>query len=364
MNTKELEQLLFEWSPKSYAEDFDNVGLLVGNPQQEVKGVLITLDCTLNVVEEAINNQLNTIISFHPIIFTGLKSITGKNYVEQVVLKAIENKITIISIHTNLDNHEFGVNYEICNRLGLINQKILIPRKNQLLKLVTYIPTKHFESVQNELFNVGVGKIGNYAECSTFHQVSGTFKPKENANPFIGTYGIREKVNEIAFQGIVEEHLLNQVIKKLKEVHPYEEVAYEIIRLENENQTVGMGKIGQLPQEMSEIDFLNFVKNTFNSNSIRHSNLLNKKIKKVAVLGGSGSFAIQDAINNQADVFITSDLKYHDFFKAENKIILIDIGHYESEHYTKNLIFEFLNKKNCTFAFQISKINTNPVNYI
>lgn len=364
MNTKELEQLLFEWSPKSYAEDFDNVGLLVGNPFQEVRGVLITLDCTLRVVEEAIENKLNTIITFHPIIFSGLKSITGKNYVEQVVLKAIENKITIISIHTNLDNNEFGVNYEICNRLGLVNQKILIPRKKQLLKLVTYIPIEYFERVQNELFNSGVGQIGNYEECSTFHQVTGTFKPKEQANPFIGINGIRENVNEIMFQGIFEEHLTKQVVHKLKEIHPYEEVAYDLIRLENENQTVGMGKVGDLSQKMSEIEFLEFVKKIFNCSLIKHSNLLNKKVEKVAVLGGSGSFAIEHAMCSQSDVFITSDLKYHDFFKAENKIILVDVGHYESEQYTKNLIFEFLNKKNCTFAVQISKINTNPANYI
>ncbi|MCB9203071.1 MAG: Nif3-like dinuclear metal center hexameric protein [Flavobacteriales bacterium] len=363
MNVFELEKLLFEWSPKSYAEDFDNVGLLVGNGNDAVAGVVITLDCTEKVIQEAIDLKANVIVTFHPIIFSGLKSITGKNYVEKIVLKAIKNDISIIAIHTNLDNSSTGVNYEICNRLQLINQKIFIPKEKQILKLSTYVPKTHIEKVKEKLFDSGAGNIGNYSECSFSYEGTGTFNPKEKANPFIGKKHQRENVAEICLNVIFEDYLKNKIISALMESHPYEEVAYDIFRLENQNQEVGIGRVGELERELSESQFLEYVKKHLPTKCIRHSKLLNKKVKKIAVLGGSGSFAISNAIHANADVYITADLKYHDFFRAENKIVLMDIGHYESEQFTKNLIYDYLMKKNSIFALHISKENTNPVNY-
>lgn len=355
---------LEELAPLTYAEDFDNVGLLVGNKNTNVSGILVTLDTLEEVVDEAIENNCNLIISFHPIIFSGLKKITGKTYVERVILKAIKNDIAIYSIHTALDNCNLGVNHMICEKLNLVNTKILIPKQNTIKKLTTYVPKDDTENVRQALFNAGAGHIGNYSHCSFNTDGIGSFKGDENTNPSKGKKGNLHFEDEVQVSMIFEKHLQSNVIHALLDAHPYEEVAYDVITLDNNNQTIGMGMIGELDNEIDELTFLNSLKSTFNSQVIKHSALLNKPIRKVAVLGGSGSFATNAAIASEADMFITSDLKYHDFYKAEGKIVLADIGHYESEQYTKNLIVSYLTKKITNFAIILSKINTNPIKYL
>lgn len=355
---------LEELSPLTYAEDFDNVGLLVGNKNTQVTGILVTLDTLETVIDEAIENNCNLIVSFHPIIFNGLKKLTGKSYVERVVIKAIKHDISIFAMHTALDNALQGVNNMICDKIGLINTHILIPQTGTIKKLTTYVPKEAAGKLREALFNAGAGSVGNYNECSFNTEGIGTYNGNPNSNPSKGKKGSLHFESEIQISITYTKHLESKILQTLFKVHPYEEVAYEITALENKNQQIGMGMIGEVGVPMDETLFLNQLKSKMNTKCIRHSALLNKPINKIAVLGGSGSFAIDAAKAAGADIFITADLKYHDFFKAENEILLADIGHYESEQYTKTLLVAFLTKKITNFASVLSKTNTNPVKYL
>ena len=370
MIIQDIINVIEEMSPLHYAESFDNVGLLVGDSKNKLTGVLVTLDTLENVIEEAIEKDCNLVVSFHPIIFSGLKKITGKNYVERVVIKAIQNNISIFSMHTALDNEWLGVNHQICKKLNLINEKILIPKKETICKLQTYVPKKNASHLKKSLFEIGAGSLGNYEECSFSTDGLGSFKANDQAAPYIGEINKIHHEEETSIQITFESHLKNKVIKTLITNHPYEEVAYEISTLENINQKKGMGRIGELEKEISEHEALQLVKDTFKCKNIRHSAFTGKKIKKIAVLGGSGAFAIGAAKANGADLYITSDIKYHEYYQAENKLIIADIGHYESEQYTKNLIVDYLKEKISKFApaydlsnIVLSYINTNPIKY-
>jgi len=364
MKIKEIISVLEEMTPLAYAEDFDNVGLLLGDVETISTGILVCHDALENVVDEAIANKCNLIVCFHPILFSGLKKINGKNYVERVLLKAIKNDIAIYAIHTALDNHQDGVNKIISDALGLINPKILIPKQNFIRKLVTYTIPENADKLRNALFDAGAGSIGNYDNCSFNSQGIGTYMGNEHSNPEIGERFEFVEGNEIKIEVTFEKHLQKKILKTLFSKHVYEEVAYEIYDLQNEHQNIGMGMIGELKEPMQEKDFLLFVKDKMQSEGIRHSEFTGKPIKKVAVLGGSGSYAIKNAISAGADAFLTADLKYHNFYEAENQLILADIGHFESERYTKNYIVDFLRKKILNFAIILSEENTNPVKYL
>ena len=345
IHIKDITDYIELLAPLHYAESFDNVGLLIGDSKAKVTGVLVTLDTLENVVDEAIANNCNLIVSFHPIIFTGLKKINTTNYVERTVTKAIKNDIAIYAIHTALDNCFKGVSAKMAEMLGLESLKILTPKSGLIKKLSVYVPEKQSDAVRNALFSAGAGSIGNYEDCSYNLKGLGTFKGKENSNPTKGIPGELVQEVEVLTTVIFEKHLESNIIQKLKEVHPYEEIAYEIVTTNNSHQRIGMGMIGELNPKMNENDFLQSIKETFKTGMIRHSGMLGKNIHKVAVLGGSGSFAIENAKKMGADVYVSADFKYHDFFKAENKILLVDIGHYESEQYTKNLMVDYLTKK-------------------
>jgi len=364
MKLKNIIAVLEEMSPLAYAEDFDNVGLLIGDPQMEILGILVCHDALENVIDEAIVKKCNLVVCFHPIIFSGLKKINGKNYVERVTIKAIKNDIAIYALHTALDNHKDGVNKIFCNALGLINTKILVPKPNFIRKLVTYTVPDNAEKVRFALFEAGAGTIGNYDHCSFNSEGFSTYKGNADSDPVIGNKGELTIGNEIKIEVTYKKHLENNILNALFANHIYEEVAYEIYALENQHQNIGLGMIGEVKIEMEEKEFLEMVKAKMQCGGIRHSAFINKKIKKVAVLGGSGSFAISDAIRSGADAFLTADLKYHNFYEAENKLLLADIGHFESERYTKNYIVDFLRKKILNFAIVLSEENTNPVKYL
>lgn len=364
MKIKEFALTLEQLAPLGYAESFDNVGLLVGDSNTEITSVLVAHDALEEVVEEAIEKGCNLIVCFHPIWFSSIKKLTGKNYVERALIKAIRNDIAIYAIHTALDNHALGVNKIFCDTIGVKDTKILIPKLNYIKKLVTYVPANYVNRVQQALFKAGAGSIGNYKQCSFTSLGEAGFTPIQGSNPFVGEIGQAHKGPECKIEMVFEKHLQGLVLKALFESHPYEQVAYEIFSIDNPMNNVGMGMIGELPQAMDQMEFLNMVKEKTQSNGIRYSKLLNRPIKRVAVLGGSGSFAIPDAIKQNADIFLTADLKYHDYYQADNQLILADIGHFESERYTKNYIVEFLSKKMTTFAVILSTVNTNPVNYL
>jgi len=355
---------LEEWAPLAYQESYDNSGLIVGDPETDVKGVLVSLDCLECVVDEAISKDCNVVVSHHPIVFGGLKSLTGKNYVERTVLKAIKNNIALYAIHTNLDNIDTGVNKMIADRLSLQNVKILEPKKGGLKMLITYVPNSHVEAVRAELFAQGAGSIGEYSECHFSVDGIGTFKGSENSNPAVGQKGVRESVSEQRIELVFPSYIESKVISTLKTIHPYEEVAYSVLSLNNKNENVGSGMIGEISEPLNEMEFLKNLKIKLKTDCIRYTSLLNSKIKTVALCGGAGRFLLNAAKQSGADVFITSDFKYHDFFDAENRILIADIGHYESEQYTMDLIADFLRKNFTKFAIHLSKVNTNPINYL
>jgi len=363
MKINQIISVLESIAPISYQEAYDNSGLLTGSNETDCSGVLCTLDATEEVIKEAITKGCNLVVAHHPILFKGITKINGKNYVERALILAIKNDIAIYAMHTNLDNIFEGVNNTIAQKLGLINTKILMPTSKNLVKLVTFAPKKYSNNILEALFEAGAGNIGNYSEASYSVEGEGTFKGSEKSNPTIGEKGRRTTINEKRIEVILPYYLQEKVVSALKKAHQYEEVAYDLIPLNNENQLVGGGMIGDLKEEMNEINFLEQVKAAFGLKVIKHTTLLNKKINKVAICGGAGSFLIPFAKAAKADIFISSDFKYHEFFDAENQLVIADIGHWESEQYTTDLVFAILTTKFPNFAVLKTAINTNPVCY-
>ncbi|MDR2835314.1 MAG: Nif3-like dinuclear metal center hexameric protein [Bacteroidales bacterium] len=362
MLIKEIIEELNNFAPLELQEDYDNSGLNVGNPENEISGILISLDITPEIINEAIENNCNLIISHHPLIFKGIKKITGKNDVEKSIIKAIKNDISIYCGHTNFDNHYLGVNNKIAEKLNLNNLQILDNKENIYRKISVYIPFESVEKVKNAMFETGAGKLGNYDCCSYDTIGLGSFRANEKSNPYIGEKNQIHFEKETKIEMIYPKYLENKIVSAMLSAHPYEEVAYNLINNEMKNKFSGAGIIGSFEEEITEIQLFEKLKSKFEISNIRHTKLLNKKIGKIAICGGSGAFLINNAIQAKVQAYITADLKYHDFFLAENKILLIDIGHYESEQFTKEIFFDIIHKKNVNFAVKISQKNTNPIN--
>jgi dinuclear metal center YbgI/SA1388 family protein len=364
MLIKEIISVIEAFAPPSLQEGYDNSGMQCGNTELEAKGALLCLDVTEEVLAEASRKKCNLIIAHHPLIFSPLKRLTGANYIEKILIAAIKKDICIYACHTNIDNVQAGVNQKIAEKLGLINTKILQPKKGLLKKLVTFVPKEQAEKVRNALFKAGCGEIGNYDSCSYNLEGRGTFKANDKANPFVGKKNELHFEPETRIETVFESYKENQVIRALHKAHPYEVVAYDIYSLDNRHPSIGSGLVGELAKPTDAKKFLEQVKATFNCGAIRHTRLLEKKVKKVALCGGSGSFLLRDAIAAKADVFITGDFKYHQFFDAENKLVIADIGHYESEQFTPEIFYAVIRKKLPKFAVHLSNHQTNPVNYL
>jgi dinuclear metal center YbgI/SA1388 family protein len=363
MKIQEIISFLEAIAPASLQESYDNAGLLTGDTNWNCTGIISSLDATEAVVMEAIDKKCNLIIAHHPVIFAGLKKITGKNYVEKTVIAAIKNDIAIYAIHTNLDNVLTGVNGKMADQLGLINRKILMPKKEIVKKLVTFVPTAQAENVRTALFTAGAGHIGNYSECSFSVEGEGTFKGDQGTDPFVGTPGERHTEKELRMEMVFPTWVQNNIIDALLQAHPYEEVAYDIFTIDNKHQNIGSGLIAELPEPLAEIEFLTQLKRAFGLTIIRHTPLRDKPVKKIALCGGAGSFLIGAAIASRADFYVTGDVKYHEFFDANNRLIIADIGHFESEQYTIDLLFDILSEKFPNFAVLKTRVKTNPVNY-
>ncbi len=364
MQLKELMDWLETWAPSSYQESYDNSGLITGSPNQEITGVLVSLDCIETVVGEAIEKQCNVIVAHHPIVFKGLKSLTGKNYVERTVLKAIRNDIAIYALHTNLDHVHTGVNFRISRQLGLINTRILAPLTESLMKLTVFVPVSETGKLLDALYEAGAGNIGNYSQCSFRTSGKGTFKASHEANPVIGSRGIYEEVEENRVEVIFPRHLQNKVLQGMRKGHSYEEIAHYLTPLANTLQDTGAGMIGELPEPVPVMDFLRSLKINMNTPLVKYTHPVKEKVKSIAICGGAGSFLLPRAIAAGADVFVTADYKYHEYFDAEDKLVIADIGHYESEQFTKELIRDTILKKFTNFATCLSEVKTNPVNYL
>ena len=363
MKIKEILNRLESLAPLSLQETYDNSGLIIGNPETQISKALICIDITEKVINEAISKKCNLIISHHPLIFGCLTNIIENNPLGKCIIKAIRNDISIYAMHTNLDNAINGVNSMLCKKLGISKCKILKPKKYILKKLVTFCPSDNADIVRTALFNAGAGHIGNYDCCSYNSDGFGTFRALENTNPYVGEKNKLHFENEVKIETIYPAYNEKALIEALLSSHPYEEVAYDIFHLQNEFSLAGEGMIGDLKDSCEAKEFLQKVKSILGISVIKHSKLIKKSLKKVAVCGGSGSYLIKDALSADADIYITADIKYHQFFEGNGKMIIADVGHYESEQFAKEIIVDFLNENFPTFAFIISKINTNPVNY-
>mgnify|MGYP001355604879 FL=1 len=364
MTVREVTSILESFAPLAFQEDYDNSGLIVGDANMEVTGVLLTIDVTPQVVAEAVAGRANLIVAHHPVIFKGLKRITGKSYVEQVVVNAIKNNVAIYAAHTNIDSVQGGVSFKMAEVLGLTSTQVLSPLTGQLVKLVTFVPTEYAEAVRQAMFNAGAGVIGNYDSCSFNIQGQGTFRAGDGTNPFVGEKGKIHFEPEVRVETIVPRHILNAVVKAMVEAHPYEEVAYDVYPLDLPYKKAGLGVVGDLPEPMNTIDFVKHVKQQFGAPCVRYTNPVKDFISRVAICGGSAISLLNDAIAANADVFITADVKYHQFFDAENRIVILDIGHFESEQFTIDIFYDLLSKKISNFAVLKSKVRTNPINYI
>ncbi len=363
MVIKELLTSLNELAPFSLQEDYDNSGLIVGEPGQQVSKGMVALDITEEVIDEAIEKKCDVVISHHPFIFQGLKKVTGSRPSERILVKAIKNDLAVISLHTNLDNIYNGVNQKISSLMGLKDTRILDARYGYLKKLVVFCPVDHSNNVRMAIFKAGGGKIGDYDWCSYNIEGLGSFRAGEGANPFVGNVKELHFEKETRIETIYPSYIENDVINAMIDSHPYEEVAYDIYPIDNVFDRTGAGMIGRFEKPLSSKDFLSMLEKIFNTGIIKHSSFPDKKIENVALCGGSGSHLLDKAIDAKADAFVTADVKYHRFFDAQNKILLADIGHYESEQFTKDLIYEMISEKIINFALQISEINTNPVQY-
>jgi dinuclear metal center YbgI/SA1388 family protein len=364
MKIKDIINAIESFAPLQYQESYDNAGLLFGHPGWELTNALLTLDATEEVIDEAIARNCNLVVAHHPIVFGGLKKITGSNYVERVAIKAIKHDIAVYAAHTNLDNVRNGVCGMMAQRLGLEQCRVLAPKKDLLKKLYTFVPHADAEKVRSALFAAGAGHIGNYNECSFNAEGNGTFKAGAGTDPYVGQQGQRHTEPETKLEVIFPMNLEGRIIQALLDSHPYEEVAYDIVRLENAYQQAGSGLIGALPQPMEETAFLQLVKERFQTGCVRYTPLRGKPVKQVALCGGAGSFLLKKAMAAGADAYISADFKYHEFFDADNQVIIADVGHFESEQFTVDLFYNILTEKFRNFAPLKSAIRTNPVNYL
>jgi dinuclear metal center YbgI/SA1388 family protein len=363
MKISAITNVLETLAPPTLQEGYDNAGLLTGSAEWECTGVLCTLDSTEAIIEEAVRRKCNLVVAHHPIIFGGLKKINGKNYVERTVIAAIKNDIAVYAIHTNLDNILGGVNGMIADKIGLADRYVLAAKESTLRKLFTFVPLAHAERVRQAIFDAGGGQIGNYSECSFNAEGTGTFKAGAGTDPFVGAQGQQHHEKELKVEVIFPAYLQGKIITAMKAAHPYEEVAYDVVPLANTHPGIGSGIAGTLGQPLPEVDFLALLKDKFGLRVIRHTALRGKEIRKVAVCGGAGSFLISKALMVGADAFVTADMKYHEFFDADGRLLICDIGHFESEQFTISLLAEHLQQKFPTFAVLKSDINTNPVYY-
>ncbi len=360
---KDIINCLEDLAPLAYQESYDNSGLICGQADWDAKSALLCLDCTEEVIDEAILNQCNLIIAHHPVLFNGLKKITGNTFVERVLIKAIQNNIAIYACHTNIDNVKQGVNKKIAEKIGLSHLRVLSPKSGQLRKLITFVPSTHLEVLRKALFEQGAGHIGNYDSCSFIIEGTGSFRGNEHSSPFLGKAlemsHEKELRLELIYETVHERKIINTLIKN----HPYEEPAFDCYPISNQHPEIGSGMIGTLNRPLGESEFLETIKKQFNATCLRHTRLLSKPIKSVAICGGSGRFLLNHAISQKADAFITADFKYHDFFDVEGQLLLIDPGHFETEQFTPEIFYETIQNKFAKFAIRLSKINTNPIHY-
>lgn len=366
MKLFDIQHIMEQWAPPATAWKDDNVGLQVGSYDAEIVNILLALDVTMDVAREAVQRRANLIITHHPLFFHPLRSLTSNSRAGKIALYLAEQKINLFSSHTNLDSAPGGVNFVLAELLGLENVSVLSPLTESMMKVAVFVPKEHLDRVAAAMHKAGAGTFTKYEECSFRTEGVGTFRGTQKANPFIGTKGILEIVPEVKLEMIVPSWKLSGVVSAMLDAHPYEEVAYDIIPLKNRAPETGLGTIGDLPSAMTREAFLSMVRKKIGSEVLRYSGNVNR-IERVAVCGGAGSSLIADAIQNGADAFVTADVKYHTFQDAERNILLVDAGHFETEHHViaavEHRMKKFLKESKSLSKVYVTKHTTNPVSY-
>jgi dinuclear metal center YbgI/SA1388 family protein len=364
MKVKDIASWLDTAVPLSFQESWDNSGLQIGNPETEISSALLTLDVTEEVVDEAISENCQMIISHHPVIFSGLKKITGSSSTDRIIIKALRDDIAIYSSHTNLDVFSNGVSRKMAEKIGLCNVTPLSPLRERLLKLVTFVPESHIDRVSEALFGAGAGHIGNYDYCGFTISGTGSFRAGPDSSPFVGEKGKIHHENEVRLETIMFSHLRESVVKALRGSHPYEEPAFDIYPLSNYTTEEGLGCKGEFSGPVEEKMLIEMVSSVFGSKSVRYSGLTGRPVIMTALCGGSGSSLLGDAISSGAGAFITGDVRYHTFIEASGRILLIDAGHFETEKFATEILYDLIIKKFPKFALRFSNKNSNPINYL
>lgn len=359
---RQITALIEELAPLQLQESYDNAGMQVGDDSLPATGALLCVDVTEEVVDEAIQLGVNLIIAHHPLLFRPLKRIVGSNYVERVVMKALRNDIAIYAAHTNLD--AVAVNHVWAQKLGLSQLQVLQPIRNMLYKLVTYVPIAQADHLKEALFAAGAGTIGAYDCCSFTSNGVGSFRAGDDTHPYCGEKGVIHHEPESRVEVVLPAYLKSRIVRALLESHPYEEPAYDLIPIANDYTHAGIGVVGNLSHPVSARQLLQQVKEQTQCSVVRHNTLPDKMVQRIALCGGAGSSLIGAALAAKADVFITGEIGYHQFFGYENQIVLAEIGHYESEQHTKDIFCEVITKKIPNFALYYTTVETNPIKYL
>lgn len=352
-----------EFAPTFLAEDWDNVGLLVGSRSQEVRRVLVCLEVSAKVVEEAVSKKIDLILSHHPMIFKGLKRIVADDFSGGLLYKLIRNNIGVYSAHTNLDVTDHGINEHLADIMGLKNAKNLNPYQSEdLYKVVVFVPERDVDRVREAMCSAGAGWLGNYSDCTFMTKGTGTFKPLEGTHPYIGTQGTLEKVDEYRLETVVPKSRMGCVISAMLKAHPYEEVAYDTYLLKLKGKEYGLGKYGSLEVPMSFDAFVRHVKNKLNISTVRLIGQPPKEVQTAAVFCGAFDDNFSAVVRNRIDVLIAGDVKHHTAFDmAAAGICVIDAGHFATERIMVPHLTEILSKKFPELEVIASEVEEDPI---
>ncbi len=356
----DLSSALESVAPSLYAESYDNVGLLVGRSEWKCEKVLVALDITEAVVQEAIEKGVQAIVAHHPVIFGGIQRLTGEDTAQRAIELAIKHSIALLACHTNLDAIEGGVSYRMAQAISLVNVRTLQPRSGLLWNLIVYVPAESAETLLEALWEAGAGKMGAYDECAFRSHGLGSFRPKEGAHPHNGVIGERAFADEIRLELLVPEGARKKVHQCMMEHHPYEEIAHSWLKHDGVHHSVGFGAIGQW-DACDWPEAVRRIKTAFGVASFRHTMPIASDYRTVAVCGGAGADLLAQAKSQQAELFITSDITYHRYFGADDRLVFIDIGHWESEQHAMELLIDIVREKFPNFAVLKSETNTNPM---
>lgn len=368
---KNIESTLSQLAPAMLKMDYDNVGLQVGDSSSKVKKILVSLNITSEVAEEAVKKKCDLIVSHHPLIFRPLKNIRAGEGNSDIIIKLVRNNISYIACHTNFDSVKQGVSFLLAEKIGLKNPKVLVTSKEirkssyiENYKLTVYVPKTHLFLLKKALAEAGAATIGEYDFCYFEQEGTGSFRPGIKATPHIGEKEKLSEITEIKLETIVPVRTVSSVIKALLQTHPYEEPAYDLYKLENDFQNYGLGAIGDLEKEVSMNEFLKIVTNKLKIDNVRFSRPENsKRIKRVAVMGGSGGDMWRKALSQGADAYLTAECDHHTFLDAKGKLFIVEATHQATEQFAVQGLTNYIKSKYANLEVVTSQEDCDPILY-